>query len=351
MRRHYVLPACFQDQKPPSTANQAKVKKMFEQSLTKRIAARLAMSAVAAIFVGNQAYGQSATDLPNSTAASPDSARPLESTPVNSTDERIRLLEQIKAMQEKLQYELKDKMAPATGEPAAIDAGLAKVPGAPALTADDDLEKIKQRLEVMRSLLKAKANPANPATASTDSAMVTPPATADTTKIINSEPSTFANPTQVRPTENVPPTDLRTTPETLNAESTATRSVMPGMPESLPLLDEPADIFELANCAFDVGEIDFALRLYDSPELKLQDPNDLSWRDYFVAGCLRVQGKFPEAEAAYRNVVKANKDSRAGTSATWWLNYMKSKQELNGAMQELQAQLDHYKTLRQSGGK
>ncbi len=276
-------------------------------------------------------------------------AQPSEPSLANQMDERVQLLEQLKNLQEKLQAGLKTGEEATPTGPVSRDGQASNSTTTATPTAVDDLEKIKKRLEVMRSLLNAKSvgqghqSSMPPPTIANQSTNAAVP--------LNSVPYNGNAQQPANASTNVPESDWQTTPNTTAIAPNRDEPRLPAMPNSLPLLDQPTDIFELANCAFDVGEIEFALRLYDSPELKLTDPHDLNWRDYFVAGCYRAQGKIPEAIAAYRNVVNANKSSRAGASADWWLTHLKSKQELNAAMQELQSQLDHYNTLRKPGGK
>lgn len=222
-------------------------------------------------------------------------------------------------------------------------------PGSPANPGNevqDDLERIKKRLDVVKPLLmKSNAAQGQAGGAPGDPESAGAGATNSGSAGSGNEPPGSTNSFPIANLGSEPVSDLQTDPQNIkNRSASDPASQMEQITAGIAVLNEAVDLFELANTAFEVGELTMALKTYESPDLKLTDPQDLNWRDYFVASCYRAQGKLAEAEGLYRIVVNANKNSLAGESANWWINHIKVKRGLLDAMQKLETELSRYES-------
>jgi hypothetical protein len=63
---------------------------------------------------------------------------------------------------------------------------------------------------------------------------------------------------------------------------------------------------------------------------------DQLWLDYLRAGCWRQQGKLKESLALYRELAENKEDAFLSESATWQMNFLTWRLEMQAQIEELQ---------------
>jgi tetratricopeptide (TPR) repeat protein len=94
------------------------------------------------------------------------------------------------------------------------------------------------------------------------------------------------------------------------------------------------DPFELGNSLFMAGNIEQAVKFYQMVPADQISAFDKNWLELMKACCTRSQGRFDEAETAYRELARDKSGLRASEAAKEWLLYVNSRKRLAGLMDE-----------------
>ncbi len=134
----------------------------------------------------------------------------------------------------------------------------------------------------------------------------------------------------------------------LTAES---ESMAAGRPADQPLGDHSpvsarrvvpgvVDAFELGNSLFLAGNLDQALRSYNTVRRTNMSPFDRTLLEFMIASCHRGLGEYDQTAAAYRVVEQDLNGVRFVQSAREWQDFLKKRTQMIDAMNELSDKAD-----------
>lgn len=116
--------------------------------------------------------------------------------------------------------------------------------------------------------------------------------------------------------------------------------------DAVQVTKETVDQHALADNLFATGEVDLALKLYQSIQVSQLEVEEQAWIWYQIACCHRIlstgpepKSKLADAERFFRRVVGSLKSGPLFDSARWWLEVMHKRAEMEEKLGRMDEQL------------
>lgn len=147
-----------------------------------------------------------------------------------------------------------------------------------------------------------------------------------------------------------PPSELAAPMDSLDVvEPTFPRDSVSGQQEQSDNIDSTVtyygevDRLALAASLFADGQFEQCLQTLEELRAHSLSEEDLQWRTFLQAGCLRSLGMTDEAKRLYRKLVTADPKSWLGNYSAWWIDEMGERERLQLELQQLTVSLEQWK--------
>lgn len=198
---------------------------------------------------------------------------------------------------------------------------------------DQTLRDINMRIDLLKKVYSEKtaAPPLNPTQNSGAKQPLVPP----------------KDPNKTQPNGSVPVESMMNFANTeTNPGSPNPIGVSPnGQVEMTPVsaervLPQPVDAFEMGNSLFQTGNLDAAMKAYESVDRGKVTASESVWLDFMTACCHRRLGEPGKAEAIYRQLVNEANSKFLLDPSEAWLNYLKTKGDFSLGFEQLDLEID-----------
>ncbi|WP_437227798.1 hypothetical protein SH661x_000560 [Planctomicrobium sp. SH661] len=117
----------------------------------------------------------------------------------------------------------------------------------------------------------------------------------------------------------------------------------PAPPQAV-IVEGTIDRFALATSLFGTGQSETCLDVLRHTDLTKLSREDQIWADYMQACCHRKLGNLDQARQIYRRILAEKDADWIGKLASWWLNELDSKAQLQSDVQRLSQTLAAWET-------